>query len=84
MAMLLLPTGISVYGHSANKYGSVGTGFFQISFGGVEIELIGRRAEDMSYGLQGGEGALTHPTRVRVGNLWVRTITNPGQYARSR
>ena len=75
--------GISVYGFSMDKYGSVGTGFVQISFGGVEIELVGRRAKDMSFGFF-HQSLLEHPTRIKVANVWTQAVTNPGQYARSR
>lgn len=79
---LLTKNGISVYGFSMDKYGSVGTGFVQISFGGVEIELVGKHAKDMSYGFQ--DQFLPYPTRIQVANVWTKAITNPGQYARSR
>ncbi len=77
----MVASGVTVFGRSPDNYGDKGAGYFKLWYGGVEVEMLGRR---------GNGSLLTYPefrgmpTRVLVGDVWVRSHANPGAYARSR
>ena len=78
---VLLRNGITTSKHMEDAYWDRGLGYFVMAHGGLEFEVSGRsgRISWESYFPR-----VSHPTRIRVGNIWVRTLVNPGLYARSR
>lgn len=74
---LLESHGIKFHSWSNDNYWDVGAGHYQLSYGGLEFELMGKR------------GNLTKktdepPTRVLYGNTWSIAHHHPGQYLRGR
>ncbi len=69
--------------HKPDSYADKGAGFFLFSYGGVEVEMMGRRS-NLSGGAECAPEFRGIPTRVQVSGVWARTHASPGLYARSR
>ena len=74
---ILEQEGISMYGWSEDNYWDKGAGHFQLSYQGLEFELMGKRG---NLTLNPGE----MPTLVPFGDTWAPAHAHPGQYLRGR
>ena len=74
---ILEQEGISMYGWSEDNYWDKGAGHFQLSYQGLEFELMGKKG---NLTLNPGE----MPTLVPFGDTWAPAHAHPGQYLRGR
>ncbi len=64
-----------MYGHKSDNYWDVGAGYFQIAFGGISFEMMGKHGNLTLDKLDDPKAA---PTRIQVGNVWARVHSHPG------
>ncbi len=74
---ILANEGISIFGWNEDNYWDKGAGHYQLSYKGLEFELMGKRG---NLTLRPDEP----PTLVQFGNSWARSHHHPGRYLRGR
>ena len=74
---ILKQEGISIFDWNEDNYWDKGAGHYQLSYQGLEFELMGKRG---NLTLKPGEV----PTLVPFGDTWARGHNHPGQYLRGR